>query len=86
MVLRVILRYLSNNEHLIHKLSESKPVRRAAQLFVSFYYRGQSVAQESGLKNNLSPQRFQQFVRRLSNNFKLELENAKRQLEEKNKK
>lgn len=36
---RTLLRYLANNEQLVYKLSESKPVRRAAQLTVSLYHR-----------------------------------------------
>lgn len=85
MVFRFILRYLSNNEQLIQKLSESYPVRRAAQIFVSFYYRGQSAVEQSNLKHNLSPEKFRNFMRNFQRDFKQELENAKRELKERKK-
>ena len=37
---RSLLRYLSNNEELIRRLSESYPIRRAAQLTAYFYNAG----------------------------------------------
>lgn len=39
MPLRFLMRYLANNEQLVNKLAESKPVRRAAQLVVYFINR-----------------------------------------------
>jgi mediator of RNA polymerase II transcription subunit 9 len=40
MVWRTLFRYLSNNEELIRRLSESYPIRRAAQLTAYFYSAG----------------------------------------------
>jgi hypothetical protein len=37
---RSLMRYLSNNEELIRRLSESYPIRRAAQLTAYFYSAG----------------------------------------------
>lgn len=37
---RALMRYLSNNEELIRRLSESYPIRRAAQLTAYFYSAG----------------------------------------------
>ena len=37
---RSLMRYLSNNEELIRRLSESYPIRRAAQLTAYFYHSG----------------------------------------------
>lgn len=57
MVLRIILRYLANNEQLVHRLSESYPVRRAAQLVVGLFYRSKSLIDEHGLRE-LTPEKF----------------------------
>uniref|UniRef100_T1H7F5 Uncharacterized protein n=1 Tax=Megaselia scalaris TaxID=36166 RepID=T1H7F5_MEGSC len=57
MVLRILMRYLANNEHLVQRLSESYPVRRAAQIAVSVFYRGKILAEEKGL-HELTPERF----------------------------
>lgn len=37
---RSLLRYLSNNEELIRRLSESYPIRRAAQLTAYYFHAG----------------------------------------------
>lgn len=43
MPLRAIMNYLLNNERLVQKLSESYPIKRAAQLAISLMYRSKSV-------------------------------------------
>lgn len=47
MVLRIILRYLVNNEQLIQRLADSYPFRRAAQLTAHAMLKGKSLGQES---------------------------------------
>lgn len=57
MVVRMLLRFLANNEQLVQKLSDSYIMRRAAQMCVSAFYRTKSAAEKQGLKD-LSPERF----------------------------
>jgi len=47
MVLRIILRYLANNEQLVQRLAESYPIRRAAQLTAYVFFRGKAIGEES---------------------------------------
>ena len=39
-------RYLANNEQLIQRLSESYPMRRAAQLTSFFYHKGKDIGKK----------------------------------------
>jgi len=57
MVLRLLMRYLANNEQLIQRMAESYPMRRAAQMVVSLMYRTKSLAREQGL-HEMTPERF----------------------------
>lgn len=53
MVLRQLFNYLVNNPRLIEKLSDSYPIRRAAQLTVYAYRKGKTIGEgvvEGGLK------------------------------------
>ncbi|XP_065082446.1 protein NCBP2AS2 homolog [Ochlerotatus camptorhynchus] len=79
MVLRVILRYLANNEQLIQRLAESYPMRRAAQLLVSAYYRSRAVAQEQKLVE-MTPEKFKRMMNAFKDNVKQEIEAAKQDL------
>lgn len=56
MVFRFLLRYLTNNEELVRRLSESYPVRRFAQLVVAMFNHSKSIAEKEKLDNfkNLS--------------------------------
>lgn len=47
MVVRILLRYLLNNEQLIQRLADSYPFRRAAQLTAHLLLKGKSLSQES---------------------------------------
>ncbi|KAL1448769.1 hypothetical protein MTO96_028140 [Rhipicephalus appendiculatus] len=47
MVLRLLLRYLLDNEQLIQRLADSYPFRRAAQLTAHVMLRGKALGQES---------------------------------------
>ncbi|XP_052870827.1 protein NCBP2AS2 homolog [Anopheles cruzii] len=82
MVLHAILRYLANNEQLIQRLADSYPLRRAAQMVLSAYYRSKSVAEQQKLID-VSPERLQQALRNFKTNVKKEIENAKNDLNKK---
>lgn len=77
MPLRTLLRYLANNEHLVQKIAESYPVRRAAQLAVSIFYRGKEKLPDVDPAKVNS---FISFLRRFSENLKQGVNDAKRQL------
>lgn len=79
MVLRILMRYFANNEQLVQRLSESYPVRRAAQLVVSMFYRGKLMAEEKGL-HELTPQRFRNFFKNFKDDVQKEIEAAKEEL------
>uniref|UniRef100_A0A2H1VKW7 SFRICE_000835 n=1 Tax=Spodoptera frugiperda TaxID=7108 RepID=A0A2H1VKW7_SPOFR len=77
MPIRAILRYLANNEHLVQKLAESYPVRRAAQLAVSVFYRGKEKL------SDVDPQqvnRIMSFLKKFSENLREGIQDAKKQL------
>ncbi|XP_075969150.1 protein NCBP2AS2 homolog [Anticarsia gemmatalis] len=77
MPLRALLRYLANNEQLVQRLAESYPVRRAAQLAVSVFYRGKEKME------HMNPQqlnRFMSFLKRFSSNVKEGIQDAKKQI------
>lgn len=57
MVVRMILRYLANNEQLVQRLSESYLMRRAAQSLVSVFYKTKGFAVEYRL-TEWTPERF----------------------------
>ncbi|XP_030565735.1 protein NCBP2AS2 homolog [Drosophila novamexicana] len=82
MVLRLLMRYLANNEQLIQRMADSYPMRRAAQLVVSLMYRSKSLAREQGL-HEMTPERFKSFVNMFKNNIRQELEGVKRELKNK---
>ena len=50
MVFRMLFRYLANNEHLIQKLADSYPVRRAAQLAISVFYKSKNLTDQYSSK------------------------------------
>ncbi|XP_017087320.2 protein NCBP2AS2 homolog [Drosophila bipectinata] len=84
MVLRFLMRYLANNEQLIQRMSESYPIRRAAQLAVSLMYRTKSLAREQGL-HEMTPERFKSFMNMFKNNVRQELEGVKKEINNKKK-
>uniref|UniRef100_A0A182YC25 Uncharacterized protein n=2 Tax=Anopheles stephensi TaxID=30069 RepID=A0A182YC25_ANOST len=77
MVLQLILRYLANNEQLIQRLADSYPLRRAAQMVLSAYYRTRSIAEQQKLVG-MTPERLQQALRSFKSNVQKEIENAKK--------
>lgn len=76
MVFRFIFRYLSNNEKLIERLSESYPIRRAAQITVEFMNRGKQITETETVKN-ISKFDLKSFLQRFSKNVKEEIQDAK---------
>lgn len=81
-MLRYILNRLIHNERLIERMSESYVIRRAAQMTVSLFYRSKEFAQQKNL-HEMTPEKFKSFIRSFQNNFKEEIEAAKKQLEKK---
>lgn len=77
MVLRFLLRYFGNNEQLVQKLSESYPIRRAAQLLVAAFLRSKHVAEERGI-TELTPDKFRRFFKQFKTNLKEEIEDIKK--------
>lgn len=78
MVFRFLMRYFfANNEQLVQKLSESYPIRRAAQLVVGAFFKSKSIVDKSKLGD---PQRF---IKRFQDNIKEEFKNAKDELKKK---
>ncbi|CAB0037214.1 unnamed protein product [Trichogramma brassicae] len=69
MVLRFLFRYFSNNEQLVNKLADSKPIRRAAQMVVYFLNRTSTLSVGAAKK--------------FSNDFKKELKEAQEELKKK---
>ncbi|XP_001660146.2 uncharacterized protein NCBP2-AS2 homolog isoform X2 [Aedes aegypti] len=78
-MLRVILRYLANNEQLIQRLAESYPMRRAAQLLVSAYYRGRAIAQDQKI-GEMTPEKFKRMMNTFKTNVQQEIKAAKEDL------
>lgn len=87
MPLRVLLKYLANNEKLVQKMAESYPVRRAAQLCVSLMYRYKDRAEQTLMKNG--PEKLdtvKSFFARVRQIFEEEFQQAKKQLKDNEKK
>lgn len=80
MVLRFLFQKLANNEQLVQRLSESYPIRRAAQITLLFFYRGKAFAERNDLVN---PTKFRDFFRNFNSNLKQEIEAAKKEIKRK---
>lgn len=79
MVFRYLFNYFVNNPQLIEKLSESYPVRRAAQLTVYAYQKGRAIGEgalQDGLKRGV------QKVESFTETFKQELERGMKEVKE----
>lgn len=73
------MRYLANNDQMVQRLSESYPIRRAAQLLVAAFHQSKSFAEEKRL-TEFTPERFRKFVNSFKANVKEEIESAKEEL------
>ncbi|XP_011862783.1 PREDICTED: uncharacterized protein LOC105559244 [Vollenhovia emeryi] len=79
MPLRAIIRYLTlrylNNENVINRLAESKPMRQAAQFVVSILIRTGMI---NGTRRSISsPQEFIQQLKNIADQLKRQLEQKK---------
>lgn len=77
MVLRFLLRYFGNNEQLVQRLSESYPMRRAAQLLVAAFLHSKHMAEQRGV-TEFTPERFRSFFKQFRTNLKEEIEELKK--------
>lgn len=87
MVLRFILRYLLHNEQLIERLSQSYPIRRAAQLFFYVYSRGRAIGAEGlgGKAAEEGGRRVQGFTTRFKEELKKGIEEFNEEMKKKSK-
>ena len=84
MPLRVLMRFFShfiNNEQLVSRLAESRPIRRSAQFVAYLYHRSNDIIR-SGAIRQLDPIRHRAitFKNRFVDEFKQEMVNAKQKL------
>lgn len=83
MVFRFIIRFLANNEHLVQRLSESYPMRKAAQIVVRAMFTGKSFIEESRLHEKLTPEQFRSLMREISTNFQKQVKQAQEHVQKK---
>lgn len=83
MVIRSILRFLLNNEQLIHRLSETGPIRSSAKFVAFLLNRGKSIAEEKGLNEKLSTQNLTDIAKKISNDIKNEIKQGTDKLKKK---
>ncbi|KAL2722577.1 protein NCBP2AS2 [Vespula squamosa] len=73
-IIRFLMQYLMNNEQLINKLADSKPIRRSAKLIVYLF-------SQTGKVNNVyklkSPAEALQILKNFANNMKNELKQVR---------
>ncbi|KAL1505981.1 hypothetical protein ABEB36_005422 [Hypothenemus hampei] len=76
MVLRFLIRLFANNEQLVQKLSESYPMRRAAQIVVRLMFSGKNYIEENRLHEKLTPEQFRRLMKDVSSNFQRQIKEA----------
>lgn len=69
MIVRYILAILANNEKLVQRLSESYPMRRAAQLVAIAFFRGKFMIEDTKL-HKLTPEQFRDLIGKISDSFR----------------
>ncbi|CAG9862463.1 unnamed protein product [Phyllotreta striolata] len=74
---------LANNEQLVQRLSESYPMRRAAQLVVRLMYSGKNFIEEQKLQGRLTPEQFRALMRDVASNFQNQIKQAQENLRKK---
>lgn len=77
MPLRTLLKYLANNERLVQKIADSYPVRRAAQLAISIFYRGKDKLSDI---DPVKVNRIMSFIKKFSQNVREGIDDAKKQI------
>ncbi|KAJ8934687.1 hypothetical protein NQ318_015156 [Aromia moschata] len=73
MVLNFLIRILANNEQLVQRLSESYPMRRAAQVVVRVLYSSKSFIEENRLHEKLSPDQFRALMKDIAADFQYKI-------------
>lgn len=81
MVFRFIIRLLANNEHLVQRLSESYPMRKAAQVVVRVMFTGKNFIEENRLHEKLTPEQFRALMRDVSNTLKKQVKKAQENIQ-----
>ncbi|XP_063921173.1 protein NCBP2AS2 homolog [Zophobas morio] len=76
MVLRFLIRLLANNEQLVQKLSESYPMRKAAQILVRAAFQSKNLIEEKGLNKMLTPEEFRETMKKVARNFQNQIKQA----------
>lgn len=80
MVFNFLIKFLTNNEHLIQRLSESGPIRNFAKFVVNVFNRSKYLAEEEGLKEKLSPEKLNDIAKKFSVNIKEKIKQAQEQI------
>lgn len=85
MVFRLLFQYLANNEQLVKKIADSKPIRRTAQMVVYFLNRTSSLSGSHQLPTNSKEfgQQIFSVAKKFSSDMKKELQDAKDELKKK---
>jgi hypothetical protein len=76
-IIRFLLRYLANNEQLVYRLSESKPVRRAAQLTISLFHRSKML--QADFEKSVAGRQIIKHLERLADRLKAIEDSQKKQ-------
>lgn len=69
----------------MQRLSDSYPIRKAAQLFVLFFNHGKSIAEEKQLHQKLTPEQFRNLMRTLANRAQQEYIKAQERIKQQRK-
>ncbi|KAJ8963536.1 hypothetical protein NQ317_019033 [Molorchus minor] len=83
MVLRFLIRILANNEQLVQRLSESYPMRRAAQIIVRAVYTSKNFIVEQRLHEKLTPEQFRALMREIAADFQNRIKQTQEQISRK---
>ncbi|XP_066146645.1 protein NCBP2AS2 homolog [Euwallacea fornicatus] len=83
MVFRFIIRLLANNEHLVQRLSESYPMRKAAQVVVRAMFTGKNFIQENRLHEKLTPEQFRSLMKDISVTLQKQVKQAHENIQKK---
>lgn len=76
MVFRFLIRILANNEQLVQRLSESYPMRRAAQFIVRAMFSTKNFIEERKLHEKLTPEQFRDLMHEVAANFQNRIKQA----------
>lgn len=82
-MIRFLIRLLANNEQLVQKLSESYPMRRAAQIIVRLAYSGKYYIEAQQWDKKMNPEQFRSFMKDISRNFQNQIKEAQEEIKRK---